>query len=385
MQNKIYFSSLNSLRFIAASLVIISHIEQFKFLLGLPGFWHTSAFIDVIGKLGVILFFTLSGFLITYLLLFEKMVSSTIEIKSFYIRRVLRIWPLYFLIVGLSFFLLSRIDFFSIGGGGGGGYASLQDQFFTKLTLFVFFLPNLALILFPPITYAAQLWSIGVEEQFYLLWPVLVKKTKNPFKMLCGVIFLYLLVEYSLIAYNYFFPNEFILTLIKFLNILSIDCMAIGGLFAWLLFNKQLNMQARILLFVRNKYLQIAIYLLTLILIGNGIKFPLMHFEIYSFFFGLIIINLVCTETSIFNLENTVFNYLGKISYGLYMFHPIAIVIVIKLSILNGIINNLIIYTLSIGLTIALAACVYELYEKKFLKLKIKYSKVISGDAVKEL
>jgi peptidoglycan/LPS O-acetylase OafA/YrhL len=66
-KEKIYFPNLNGLRFIAAFMVIIHHLEQIKFVLGLKNYWDNS-FVLVIGKLGVILFFVLSGFLITYLL-----------------------------------------------------------------------------------------------------------------------------------------------------------------------------------------------------------------------------------------------------------------------------------------------------------------------------
>ena len=61
--NKIYFPNLNGLRFLAALLVIIHHVEQLKGVFGLPNFFQ-NPFIQVIGKLGVILFFVLSGFLI---------------------------------------------------------------------------------------------------------------------------------------------------------------------------------------------------------------------------------------------------------------------------------------------------------------------------------
>ena len=71
-KQKIYFPNLNGLRFIAAFLVIIHHIEQIKSLSKIENYWETIPFIGIIGKLGVVLFFVLSGFLITYLLLAEE-------------------------------------------------------------------------------------------------------------------------------------------------------------------------------------------------------------------------------------------------------------------------------------------------------------------------
>ena len=95
---KVYFPNINGLRFIAALLVIIHHTEQIKDILGLSNYWSTPI-IRSIGGLGVLLFFVLSGFLITFLLLDEESTTGTISIKKFYIRRILRIWPLYYLIL----------------------------------------------------------------------------------------------------------------------------------------------------------------------------------------------------------------------------------------------------------------------------------------------
>ena len=93
-KQKIYFPNLNGLRFIAAFLVIIHHVEQIKSISKIENFWGAIPFIGIIGKLGVILFFVLSGFLITYLLLAEENTFKKISIKKFYMRRILRIWPI---------------------------------------------------------------------------------------------------------------------------------------------------------------------------------------------------------------------------------------------------------------------------------------------------
>jgi peptidoglycan/LPS O-acetylase OafA/YrhL len=84
-KQRVYFPNLNGLRFIAAFLVIIHHIEQFKAIFKLDNYWETVPFIEVIGFLGVVLFFVLSGFLITYLLLAEESSFKAISIRRFYI------------------------------------------------------------------------------------------------------------------------------------------------------------------------------------------------------------------------------------------------------------------------------------------------------------
>lgn len=161
-QEKIYFPNLNGLRFIAAFMVIIHHLEQMKFILGMNNYWD-NGFIAVVGKLGVVLFFVLSGFLITYLLLAEEKFHGDISVKQFYVRRILRIWPLYFFVILLAFFVLPEIKFLSFG-------YDYSNNFFIKFVLFVMMLPNLALAMGAAVPFVSQAWSVGTEEQFYLVW-----------------------------------------------------------------------------------------------------------------------------------------------------------------------------------------------------------------------
>lgn len=179
-QKKIYFPHLNGIRFIAALLVIIHHIEQLKGIYGMPTLWGgksvASSLISIIGPQGVVLFFVLSGFLITYLLLAEEEKTKTINIRKFYIRRILRIWPLYLLIVVLSLFVLVHFNIFTWPGF---DIETVQSNIFWKLGLFMLFFSNLVLVYFGIIPYASQTWSIGTEEQFYLVWPIIIKVIKK--------------------------------------------------------------------------------------------------------------------------------------------------------------------------------------------------------------
>ncbi len=102
-----FFSGLNSLRFFASLAVVITHIELLKGVFGYKHNWNTPVFFNL-GGLGVYFFFVLSGFLITFLLLKEKELFGEIKIKAFYIRRILRIWPLYYFICVLGFFILQN-------------------------------------------------------------------------------------------------------------------------------------------------------------------------------------------------------------------------------------------------------------------------------------
>lgn len=124
--------------------------------------------------------------------------------------------------------------------------------------------------------------------------------------------------------------------------------------------------------------------LLVFFLIGFSIDIPHLQQEVYAVLFGVIILNLAANRNSGLILENKVFNYLGKISYGLYMYHVIAIVFCIQLFKYLEILNyHIFLFLMCFAVTIILASLSYVFLEKRFISLKTKYSKVISGDNAK--
>jgi peptidoglycan/LPS O-acetylase OafA/YrhL len=351
-------------------MVIIHHIEQFKDIFELNNMWDVP-FFQVIGKLGVVLFFVLSGFLISYLLLVEKERTDTINVRMFYMRRVLRIWPLYYLIVILSLFVLPYISMFNLPNVN--IESIVKGDWLTLIFLFVFILPNMALVKFGAIPFSAPTWSIGVEEQFYFIWPNLLKKFNRPPIVFAMVIIVYLFVK---ILLDYFSGYSGYLYLLKgFWGTFLIDLMAIGAIGAYLV-----KVKSKWLALVYNKYVQFSVYLLTIILILNGVRFPYLHYEVYAFLFIVIILNLATNKNSIISLENKVFNYLGKISYGLYLFHGPVIAFTLNLCLMLEIENQWIISIFSIGLTIAIAGLSFTYFESYFMKYKHKYSIVKSGE-----
>ena len=357
MSKFLHFPNLNALRAIAALLVLIHHAEQFKDVFKLDNYWNIP-FIQVIGKLGVVLFFVLSGFLITYLLFNEEKYSNKINIKSFYIRRVLRIWPLYYLIIFLSYFVLPYIGILSI--------ENIPEVISLKtFLLYIFMLPNLVLSNIGFVPYASQTWSIGTEEQFYLIWPLLfILFSKNKILLMLSVIIGYIGVKYYLTINP---KNLFGINLLYFWNTFNIDCMAIGGLIAILSFKK-----SKVLNYINNNYVFYLSALIVIILMIFGVNFGFFHYEIYAILFAIIILNLATNKALEAILENKMFNYLGSISYGIYMYHSIAIVVAIKLSIYFNL--ELIIYPVALSLTLLFSHLSFNYLEKPFLKLKNKFS-----------
>lgn len=357
---KVYFPNLNGLRFIAAFGVIIHHLEQYKFLLNEPNLWHIP-FFEMVGKVAVVLFFVLSGFLITYLLLNEQQTTSTVSIGAFYLRRIRRIWPVYYLMVGLGMFVFPAISIFHLPTLSG----ELASGFTAKLVLLLLILPNLIVM---PVPVIYQTWSIGVEEQFYLFWPVLFKKIRNPVSICCLVLTGYLIIKFIglPVLSNLTHEPSWVRTAIRIWNKFSIDCMAIGGLTAILLYRKH----ERALQFLFSKPVQVLAYGISGVMIGYGVVIPYVNFECYAVLFAIIILNLAANPTSILNLENGLFTYLGKISYGLYMYHLAAIAIAHSLTkwLVPG--SDVFLYGLSIALSIGISALSYEWFESRFLRSK---------------
>ncbi|MGH2553506.1 MAG: acyltransferase family protein [Chitinophagaceae bacterium] len=360
MSENVHFKGLNGIRAIAAISVVLSHAALSLDLFGLQ---KINGFDFAI--YGVTMFFSLSGFLITYLLLSEKMNFKKVDIKKFYIRRILRIWPLYFLFLSLAIATTWVYEPQSLPG---------------SLTWYLILGANVPFIFSNSLPLLTHYWSLGVEEQFYLFWPWLIRQKKNIFKAIS--IFLLLWMIGKLIAWIIFrktgntFPY-------MILDITRFDCMAIGALGAILFFEKR-----KFFLRICFSY---ATQTIAWVLLGL-IAFKLVPFysffihEVISVLIVFVIINVSSNPKSIIKLNNIVFDFLGKVSYGIYVFHPLVIFFLAKLmtkmtSALNGfslLMQPAFIFIISLLVTIFVAAVSYYFFEKRFLLLKRRYSKVIS-------
>lgn len=359
----VHFPNLNSIRFIAAAMVILPHINLYRNRLGMVqsgiSFPHA--------KLGVILFFVLSGFLITYLLLEEKKAKHTIAIRAFYIRRILRIWPLYFLVSYSCLFILPNFWVFYQPDA----TPFVADHFWLKFGFITLILPNLSNALFGIVPLAGQIWSIGSEEQFYLVWPWLMNGVKRIVILLITIILGYL------ILFEIFFQDltrfgidqSLAIPLRNFYDSIRFDCMAVGGLAGWVIHN-----QNAVLKYLHKTYVFAASMLLITALILIDFHFSYITWVIYSVPFAIVILNLATNPKFKATLEYKPLNYLGKISYGLYLLHPISIVAMGNLMLRYDVDNYLIHVILSFAITIALSSASFEFFESSFLKLKERFS-----------
>lgn len=381
-----YFKGLDGLRFIAAFAVLIHHAELAKGDLGFSNLWRNHFFSDL-GPIGVTFFFVLSGFLITYLLLKEKMITSTISLKGFYLRRAFRILPLYYLITLLSFLIFPLLGFFDQPFFS----EKLPQEFYTKISLYLLLLPQVVFILFPtaPIPYGVVAWSIGVEEQFYLIWPLIIKWLKSYWFMFIAIFLIFSILPVLLLFLAHRFPitvgnNMYIDFIIKYLQTLRFSCMALGGALALVLIqNKSI-----ILNFLYSSYVQFVSYLLLFLLLWRGYPFSVFKHETYSIIFGVIILNVATNNEKGINkifsyiLDSKFFTFMGARSYGVYMYHMIGIQIAIKLSMFvfgkaeMKILENIFFYCFAILFTIIISSISYKWFEAPILNLRNSFRKI---------
>lgn len=350
MSEKIHLKGLNGIRGIAVISVVLSHThfldEHLSFTLQLG-----------LAQYAVTIFFALSGFLITYLLFIEKE-RSGISIKKFYIRRALRIWPLYFI------YLLAAIITI---------YIYNPNTLPGSLPWYLFFAANVPHILHTHLPYLTHYWTLGVEEQFYLFWPWVIKGARNVLKGLVIFTLIFLAVKLCFRFYYYQTGN---ITPLYIMSVTRFECMSLGGIAALLCLSGN-----RIFLQIATHPLTEIICWLCLLLMALN-KFyisPILDHDLAALVGIGLIVNLGFNKKPLIDLENRFFDLMGKLSYGMYIIHPLVIFyysLLLSRWPVNDSLKPFIVYTGSLLFTIAVAWLSYEFFEKRFLHIKDRFSTV---------
>lgn len=330
---KIHFSGLNALRFFAAYFVVLHHGETIRHKFGLPNFENYSFFQN--GALAVSFFFVLSGFLITYLLLTEIEKTDTVSLRKFYWRRVLRIFPLYYLLVFIGLIVIPVLLHFI-------NYPNTQPyDTATGGVLFLFFLSFVVNAAFGS-HLLEPLWSIGVEEYFYIIWAPLFKKFK---KYPLSIIGFMIGFKAILTLFFHFFPSEnWTFNLIKdVMSSLKFELMAIGGLGAYAVFKNRPRLEKA---FFFTPIFQVLLFALLIIrfffnnyyvdnqgfigFVYRGIVLtPVVNVFTEGVLFLWLLLNVSINPRAFFKLQNPFLNKLGEMSYGIYMYQMLVIFAVV--------------------------------------------------------
>jgi len=335
-----YIKGFDSLRAISILMVMISHLLPAGY-----AFYETRLWIVVSGDTGVRIFFTLSGFLITSLLLKEKDKNGNINFKNFFARRFIRLLPPLLLFYAIIVIFMSTGDIQSTWVG---------------LVYSLFYIYNFV----HHSHYTVELghtWSLGVEEQYYLIWPFLVNYFRK--KKLYIYVFLMFCIVASFvlpdlgISNNYhtkrwFFPAAapiFIGSLFAVLNEKK------KGKWSTYFKNKSIVTLAAAVLFIYPIYSLKSLLILSPVIQAIGV----------ALFLVWILYNQEHRFTQLLN--NKPMQYIGKISYGIYVYQGFFL--------RTGPGGSLSVqhYPLNIILVFLIAILSYELYEKRVMKLKKRY------------
>jgi len=369
--DKVYFPGLNFLRFLAASIVIIYHTELFKRYYPASYKLNDCLFLENCGQMAVNFFFVLSGYLITYLLIVEKKKHKTVFIKYFYMRRILRIWPLYYTVLTVGFVILYVFN---------ENPHSISNS---SIVLYILILPNLA-GLFGQDILISHLWSIGVEEQFYIIWPILIKCFNSVIKVCIVFISFFVILNISIWSAHKLnlYDSDFLVGLLRLLQGIRMHCLVIGAIGAYLFYTQHASLK-----FIYHPVSQFVSYGFTAYMLFSNFRFPAINNEIYCFFFVIILLNISTNPKSFFKLEYSWTGFFGKISYGMYMYHAFAIKMTLYIftiyfkNTLDSFLSNIFCHLFAIGATMLFASCSYFFVEKKILKFKNKFSKIESISA----
>jgi peptidoglycan/LPS O-acetylase OafA/YrhL len=388
-------SGLTSLRFLAAIAVVVCHIELIKKILNFSSNWNdfskiypdvplkyisagkinwASPLISSLGYYSVVFFFVLSGFLISHNLTQQKIKTGKISTLDFYIRRIVRIWPLYFFVL-VSIIIILQFNHQIIT------IPQENRSLVSNELIFLFYFlvsPNVLLIISSTISSLGHLWSIGVEEHFYAFWPLVFEKihgNKLLLLALCYFIFK-IIIKFIVIPYD---PNfNFLLS---YVIVNKFECMIFG---AWLSY--KYNYEYKNLF--KSKYINIIILLNILLIFFFSYLVPEFWSNLNYLFVaslsGLIIVKF--SNFSVGNIfNNKIFHLLGHSSYAIYLVHfPITIIYFNLLKsnfnlnqnkIYLTFMENFTSYLLIISISISIGIALHLLIEVPIKKLYLKNSK----------
>ncbi len=367
-KSSFYIPELDSLRFFAFLLVLIHHAGYSELI----NWWEVVA---RYGWMGVDLFLCLSAFLFTRLLYAEYQATGTVAVKNFYIRRAFRIWPLYIFFLILAIFLTVQKEGWS-------------DFLITRALGMLTFTDNFLTARWGynnSILYTPHLWTISYEEQVYLLIPwvllFLYRRSGTTVSwLLLGAGLLGTLIRAVMIYRGVEHPDIWVLPYSHFDSVLGGIVIGLGTL------DKQLKKVPNLIWLVLGI---LALWQVTELPNVQRIQWKLMlTYPLVGIGTSLIIYAL--TQGNLwavsFLFRNKLLAYLGKISYGLYVYHKLGIFLA------NRIVHQYIEPTrelaepvagllLAFLITVAMSVISYEAFEKFFLRMKDRFAVVKSRPA----
>lgn len=339
-----YIPNLDGLRGISIVLVMFHHIP-----------WVSLPFLrnfQLNGRYGVYLFFAISGFLITQLALKEQNITKKFSIKNFYIRRSLRIFPLYYVVLIAACILIFGFNVYT---------PERKKIFSEKLLSYIFYYSNLTGPIGGPFS---LLWSLAVEEQFYLFFSLIFFLFPRSISKI--IFFCLTILQLSMpLLPSVFYRNPILFGLLYYQG-----AILLGASFAYLFQNPFFYEKFK-RFFGTKKALLLITGLLTLYFFIPFSNSTIAWSERILNILIVLLVVICAIFPPLYPLEGTFLSHIGKISYGIYLLHTIVFY-----GIKHYISTNVwIVIFLGVPLTIGLATLSYNYYEAYFLHLKKKFTK----------
>jgi peptidoglycan/LPS O-acetylase OafA/YrhL len=355
---RFYMPELDGLRFFAFLAVFLSHIAIFSN----GGREAKPAIVEIcnmLGRFGVDLFFALSAYLLTALMIREKEKFGTLHVRAFYMRRLLRIWPLYF--TWLFALIVTRHL-----------WSDYSLSFFVPWLLFagnfqasLITVNNLVIL---------PLWSLSVEEQFYIVWPLLVRNlTRRGLVVAGAVIWIMTTCARFELLFHGFTPHQIWFSGFGRLGALACGILIAAAMREPVRWGRQMLVVFGVLCWVEAATCHL--YLAR----PEGFAIPMWGFTMAALGAASFLIAAIGVRKDCL-LTNPILVYLGRISYGLYIFHGAALVVAQRIVPAS---SDLVFWPLfaivAFALTLAVSAVSYRWLESWFLNLKKRYEVIRSA------
>jgi peptidoglycan/LPS O-acetylase OafA/YrhL len=316
---RLYYPALDTLRGVFSIVVMLFHIvcmainkvDPPSYAVAMRGPLGAGAF-------GVPFFFVLSSFLITNLLLQEREKTGRVDVPRFYARRILRVWPVYFAVLLGAFFVVEQIL----------GLHPHQEQWIVPMTFF--FANNLMPGQFGPSMSFAPLWSVSIEEQFYLVWPWLARWSPPRVIAILGCLLVLAAMVYRWYRFE---PGITSHIHLWYSTLTHLDSIGVGVLAS--LANRYLDTS-----WIRRNFNWVAIACLavvvgiqsstaTLIDIQNLRPAGIWTYTLVPVCGGLVVLAGAQQAEGVSKFwNNPVGLWFGRVSYSLYAFHGYAVVLI---------------------------------------------------------
>lgn len=359
---KFKFENLDSIRTIAFLSTFMAHAfyAESEAVLNSSSFQWAVQFREVF-SFGVPVFFVLSGFLISYLMLKEQEEVGHFSVKNFYMRRILRIWPVFYLVLIIGFVLFPLLRMYVLHEP----YLETANPLY-----YISYLSNFDQMANTSLPYGVGLgptWSVSIEEQFYVLWPLLLLFFKKK-RFVWAILFI--LISSMILTTGFQLSNKHTIYCMMYLSV--------GGLFAYFSFYHTKLIQK-----ITSIHPVVFIALILLLFgcmyattIGYG---GFLLITLIASIIGYIII-YQCYSGRMSLKRIPFLETIGKYTYGLYLYHVICNFIIytafsdvlnIQESEFNVVFAKPV---LSLVLSLGLSYISYHYFEKYFLGLKKRFN-----------